>query len=88
MVNFSISLALSDLAETQFSGSSSFAILDEPFTNLDARNCESVISFLNTQFSDKKKTILLISNEDTLKQSIPKRINVVKEKGKSTLQEI
>jgi len=88
MVNFAISLALSDLAETQFRGGSKMAVLDEPFTNLDARNCESVINFLNTQFLTKRNTVLLISNEDSLKQSIPKRINIVKKNGVSTLQEI
>jgi DNA repair exonuclease SbcCD ATPase subunit len=85
MVNFSVSLALSDLAETQAQGASQFTILDEPFTNLDARNSENVVSFLTGHLSTRKSTILLISNEDNLKGLIPNRIHVEKKNGRTRI---
>ncbi|MCI0563768.1 MAG: hypothetical protein MN733_35285, partial [Nitrososphaera sp.] len=42
MVSFAIGLALSDLASSVSSVSSSFLILDEPFSELDARNSEAI----------------------------------------------
>ena len=87
MVNFAVCLALSDLINTQVATSSKFAILDEPFTNLDVKNCESVVNFLTTEFLEKRKTVLLISNEENLKRFIPNKINVIKRGGITSLGE-
>ncbi len=81
IVNFSVGLALSDFAETQVSGGSRFMILDEPFTNLDPKNCENVISFLTEHLTKKKDTILFISNEEGLQNLVPNRIHIEKRGG-------
>jgi len=86
IVNFAASLALSDLAEAQWQGSSKFAILDEPFTNLDPRNSDNVLNFLTTHFLKKKKTVILISNEERLKQSIPNKIELTKKNGMTIME--
>lgn len=83
MTDFAIGLALSDLAESQTKGRSNILILDEPFTNLDARNCENVTNYLNSM---DKETIIVISNEDGLKGLIPNRIHVIKKNGISNLE--
>lgn len=85
LTNFAVCLALSDLVDIQFQEGSKFAILDECFTNLDQRNCDSILNFLSSHFVQKRTTILLISNEDQLKQSIPNRLNVTKVSGVTRL---
>lgn len=86
LVNFAMGLGLADLAELQTDGPSYFMVLDEPFMALDARNSENLVNYLNTYLQGKKETILLVSNEETLKSLIPNRINVVKENGVSRLE--
>ncbi len=86
IVNFAVSLALSDLAETQYQGGSNFSILDEPFTNLDQRNTDSVLNFLTTHFLSKKKTVILISNEERLRQSIPNKVELCKKNGFTVME--
>lgn len=88
IVNFAMSLALSDLAETQVTNSSRFVILDEPFMSLDRRNSESIVAFLTSYLSQKKNLILLISNEPTLQDLIPNRIKVLKKDGITTLSNV
>ena len=84
MVDLAIGLALSDLANTQTAGRSNLLILDEPFSQLDDRNCESIVNYL-TNVSNKA-SIFLVSNEENLKMLIPNRIHIVKENGVSNLE--
>jgi DNA repair exonuclease SbcCD ATPase subunit len=81
MVSFAVGLALSDLSSSQAGATSGFLILDEPFTELDARNGEAVVEYLTTEVEGGRDTILLISNDEALKGLIPNRIHVVKERG-------
>ena len=87
IVNFAFGLALSDLAELQVEGPSFFMVLDEPFMALDARNSEHLVDYLNSYLKGKKETILLVSNEETLKALIPNRVQVIKENGISRLED-
>lgn len=88
MVNFAMGLALADLAEHQVDGPSYFMVLDEPFMALDARNSEHLVEYLNSYLKTKKETILLVSNEETLKALIPNRVQVIKEQGISRLEDV
>jgi DNA repair exonuclease SbcCD ATPase subunit len=81
MVSFAVGLALADLAETQVKSIPNVMILDEPFTNMDEVNSERLFNYLTTELVNKRDTILLISNEDSLKSLVPNRIHVVKENG-------
>lgn len=83
ITNFAVGLALSDLAESQAKCRSNIIILDEPFTNLDPRNCENVTNYLNAM---DKETVIVISNEDSLQGLIPNRIHVIKKNGISNLE--
>jgi ABC-type dipeptide/oligopeptide/nickel transport system ATPase subunit len=56
-------------------------VLDEPFTELDERNSDSIVTYLNSEVNNGKDTILLISNDESLKGLIANRIHVVKEHG-------
>ncbi len=80
IVSFAIALALSELAESRVQCNSNLLILDEPFCNLDSRNSEFTVSYIST-LSSKKETILLVSNDESLKQLIPSRVNITKENG-------
>ena len=88
MVNFAIGLALADLAEAQADGPSYFMVLDEPFMALDDRNSENLVNYLNSYLKNKKDTILLISNEDSLKNLIPNRLQVLKENGITRIEDV
>jgi DNA repair exonuclease SbcCD ATPase subunit len=85
MVDFSVGLALADLAATQVKSRSNLLILDEPFVGLDDRNSESVISYLKEELAKIKSTIFLVSNEETLKGLIPNRVHVEKTNGISQI---
>lgn len=86
MVNFAIGLALADLASTQVKGNSNLLILDEPFVGLDDRNSEAIVSYLQDLVkSEKKETVLLVSNESTLKNLIQRNIHVEKRNGITTV---
>lgn len=84
MVSFAISLALSDLSESLSKDKSNILILDEPFTNLDSVNSEYIVNYL-TGGTIGRSTILLVSNEESLKSLIPNRIHVVKRNGVSQI---
>jgi DNA repair exonuclease SbcCD ATPase subunit len=86
IVSFAIGLALADLAAAQAEGSSSFLILDEPFSQLDARNSEAIVEYLTSDIGKTKETILLISNDDELKTLIPNRVHVIKRRGVSQIE--
>lgn len=81
LVSFAMGLALADLTETQIEGKSNLLILDEPFVELDAKNQESVVDYINVELAKRKETILIISNDEHLKSLIPKRIHMIKEFG-------
>lgn len=83
ITSFAIGLALADLAASQTSGNTDFLILDEPFEQLDERNSEAIVHYLKDGCG--KSTVLLISNEDHLKQLVPNRIHVVKRRGVSNI---
>jgi len=83
IVSFAASLAVADLATSQVSGRSNVLILDEPFMGLHKNNCDNIINFLN---GCDVETILLISNEESLKELVPNRVHVVKTKGQSWLE--
>ena len=83
IVSFAASLAVADLATTQVSGRSNILILDEPFMGLARSNCDNIINFLN---QCDVETILLISNDDSLKELVSNRIHIVKTKGQSWLE--
>lgn len=85
LVSFAIGMALSDLAELQASGESHILILDEPFLFLSPQNCENVVNLLTQHLNRKKSTILLISNEDGLKNLIPNNVHITKRNGVSTI---
>jgi len=86
MANFAFGLALADLAEIQVDGPSYFMVLDEPFVSLDSRNSENLVTYLTSYLAGKKETILLVSNEETLKALIPNKIQVIKENGITRLE--
>lgn len=81
MVSFAIGLGLADLAARISGGRSSFLILDEPFAELDARNSEAIVSYLSAEVEGGRDTIFLISNDESLKGMVQKRIHVVKRNG-------
>jgi DNA repair exonuclease SbcCD ATPase subunit len=85
MVDFSVGLALADLAATQVKSRSNLLILDEPFVGLDDRNSESIISYLKEELAKIKSTIFLVSNEETLKGLVPNRVLVEKDNGISKI---
>lgn len=88
IVSFAIGLTLAELSESQVESSSNVMILDEPFLYLDSKNCESIVTYLTDVLAQKKETIFLVSNEDSLKALIPNRIHVVKEKGISRVESV
>ena len=85
MVSFAIGLALSDLSSRTSAGRSSFVVLDEPFSELDARNSEAIVEYLVEEMCQDKETVFLISNEDALKGLVSNRVHVVKKQGVSNV---
>ena len=86
MVSFAIGLSLADLASRVGGAESGFLILDEPFSELDARNAEAVIAYLTAEVENGRDTIMLISNEESLKGLIHNRIHVIKSGGISNVR--
>jgi DNA repair exonuclease SbcCD ATPase subunit len=86
LVNFAVGLALADLASSQTATHSGLQILDEPFVELDANNCENVVNYLTSYLFKHKETILLISNDAALMGLIPNRLFIVKEHGVSSVE--
>jgi DNA repair exonuclease SbcCD ATPase subunit len=87
LVSFAVGMALADLAETQVEGKSNVLILDEPFVELDYKNQEAVVDYINSDLRKNRDTILIISNDEHLKSLIPSRVNVIKENGISNVRE-
>ncbi len=85
MISFAISLSLSDLASIQVKSKCNLMVLDEPFVCLDEVNSENIVNYITTELS--RPSIFLISNDDSLKALIPKRINLVKKHGISQIQQ-
>jgi DNA repair exonuclease SbcCD ATPase subunit len=85
MVSFAIGLALSDLSSRTSAGRSSFTVLDEPFSELDAKNSEAIVEYLVEEMCKEKETVFLISNEDALKGLVSNRVHVVKKQGVSNV---
>ena len=61
-------------------------VLDEPFVSLDSRNSEHLVGYLTSYLAGKKETILLVSNEESLKSLIPNKVQVIKENGITRLE--
>ena len=80
-VSFAAGLAFSDLVAHVTNSDSNLMILDEPFVCLDEINSEKLVSYIRDVISKVKPTILLVSNENSIKELVPKRINVVKKNG-------
>ena len=87
IVSFAIGLSLADIANRVGGSESGFLVLDEPFTELDERNEEAVISYLQQEVEGGRDTVLLISNEESLKGLIHNRIHVVKKAGISNVDQ-
>jgi DNA repair exonuclease SbcCD ATPase subunit len=81
MVSFAIGKALADLASIQVKGDINLQILDEPFSMLAGRNSEALVDY----WSQEDKVILLISNEQSLKNLISDRVHIIKEGGISQI---
>lgn len=79
LVGFAVGLALADLAELKVINRSNVMILDEPLENLGHKNSEALISYLTSLA--KNRTILFISNDESLKDLIANRIEVRKSAG-------
>jgi len=71
IASFAVGLALSELADSISGSPSNLMILDEPFTEMDEVNCENVVNYVTTELTNRKATILLISNDDRMKALIP-----------------
>lgn len=85
IVSFAVAMTLVDLCELQNIPSWNMMILDEPFTELDQRNIESLAQYISTTLSKKRDTIFAISNDDSMSSWFPNRMHVVKSGGLSTL---
>ena len=81
LVSLAVGLALADLAETQVEGKSKFLILDEPLNYLGPNNAERVVTYLTSELTKHRETILFISNDENLKALVPNRIHVEKMDG-------
>ena len=81
MCNFAVGLALSDLAQSQVGGCTNLMVMDEPFVYLDSANSENLVNFIRTELLQRKETVLLISNEESLIELIPNRLQCVKNGG-------
>jgi DNA repair exonuclease SbcCD ATPase subunit len=86
MVSFAIGLSLADLSSRTAMAQASFLILDEPFSELDARNSEAIVEYLTGEMGKDKDTIFLISNEESLKGLVPNNVHVIKEKGVTNVE--
>lgn len=85
IVSFAIGLALADLAESQAVGLSRILILDEPFMSLDGRNSENLVNYIVGTLAQRRETILLVSNEESLKTLVPSIVHVVKQNGVTSI---
>ena len=87
IASFAVGLALSELADAQSGSPSNLMILDEPFTELDDKNCQNVVHYVTQELVKRKETVLLISNDDRMKSLIPKCLLVERDaNGVSTVQ--
>jgi len=84
-VSFATWLAFSDLVSHVNGFDSNVMILDEPFMFLDSANAEKLVSYINNYLVKIKDTVLLVSNESSIKDLFPQKITVIKEKGISRL---
>lgn len=84
-VSFATWLAFSDLIYHVNGFDSNIMILDEPFMFLDSSNAEKLVSYINNYLVKIKDTVLLVSNESSIKDLFPQKITVIKEKGISRL---
>lgn len=84
-VSFATWLAFSDLISHVNGFDSNIMILDEPFMFLDSSNAEKLVSYINNYLVKIKDTVLLVSNESSIKDLFPQKITVIKEKGISRL---
>ena len=79
--------ALGDLAASKSRYPIGLRLLDEPFDGLDGLGAEQVVQVLQTKLVDRVGTVLVMTHDDTLKQLIGNRIQVVKENGVSWIIE-
>ena len=81
IASFAVGLALSELSDFGGGQSSNVIILDEPFTELDNKNCENVILYLQNELIKRKSTILLISNDDRMKSLVSNVFEIYKDEN-------
>ena len=81
IASFAVGLALSEIADFGGGQSSNVIILDEPFTELDNKNCENVILYLQNELIKRKSTILLISNDDRMKSLVSNVFEIYKDEN-------
>ena len=84
MTAFAFGLAMAELAVRTRGVLPDIMILDEPFSMLDERNSEAIVDYLTQKAP--ANTVLLVSNEETLKPLIPNVVKVIKSNGITTIQ--
>lgn len=85
-ISFAAGLAFSDLVAHVRGFDSNIIILDEPFMFLDELNSQKLVSYITNYLAKIKETVLLISNENSIKDLIPNKINMIKENGVSRVE--
>lgn len=85
LVSFAVGLAFSDLVKRTSHSESNIMILDEPFMALDEVNAERLITYIRDHLAKEKESIFLVSNENSIKELVPQRIEIVKENGVSRI---
>lgn len=89
IASFAVGLALSELADAQSGSPSNLMILDEPFTELDDKNCQNVVNYVTQELVKRKETVLLISNDERMKSLIPRCLLVERDvDGVSTVSQV
>lgn len=84
--DIAIQFAMADLATARSRTPVGFAILDEIFDNLDVQGSEQVVDLLIQHVVPARKTVLVISHNDSLKTLFEQRLKVVKESGVSRVE--
>ena len=84
-VSFAVGLAFADLVKKTTHNDSNIMILDEPFVYIDNNNAERFINYLQNYLSKEKETILLVSNENCIKELVPNKVLIEKRHGISTI---
>ena len=85
LVSFAVGLAFGDLIRQTTQARSNLLILDEPFVCLDDANAEKLITHIRDNLAQEFATILLVSNENSIKDLVANKIWITKRDGVSSL---